>query len=150
MLEIKLSLKYMYIKISRNYLFDFISTFHIRILLFRKTIMIKATFTSIHQAPFGERGIVNKKYISSVQGYTSLIENTLLKPKRHLLRCHGFVVHALLLRMHANVVYFRVMRKLCRREWNWLWNWRCVNQHSWDPWQWTTWSRRVTCNFNSV
>ena len=37
--------------------------------------------------------------------------------------------------MHTNVVYFRVMRRLCRREWSWLWNWRCVNQHSWDPWQ---------------
>ena len=47
----------------------------------------------------------------------------------------AFVVHALLLRMHTNVVYFRVMRRLCRYEWNWLWNWRCVNQHLWDPWQ---------------
>ena len=76
--------------------------------------------------------------------------NTMLKPKRHSLRCHGFVVHALLLRMHTNVVDFRVMRRLCHREWNWLWNWRCVNQHSWDPWQRTTWSRRVTSDFNSV
>ena len=42
------------------------------------------------------------------------------------------------------------MRRLCRREWNWLWNWLCVNQHSWDPWQRTTWSRRVTSDFNSV
>ena len=71
---------------------------------------------------------------------------TLLKPKRHLLRCHGFVVHALLLRMHTNVVDFRVMRRLCRREWNW----QSVNQHSWDPRQRTTWSRRVTSDFNSV
>ena len=61
--------------------------------------------------------------------------NTLLKPKRHSLRCHDFMVHALPLRMCTNVVDFRVMRRLCRREWNWLWNWRCVNQHSWDPWQ---------------
>ena len=38
------------------------------------------------------------------------------------------------------------MRKLCRREWNWL----CVNQHSWDPWQRTPWSQRVTSDFNSV
>ena len=30
------------------------------------------------------------------------------------------------LRMCTNVVYFSVMRRLCRREWNWLWNWRCV------------------------
>ena len=52
--------------------------------------------------------------------------------------------------MCTNVVYFRVVRRLCRREWNWLWNWRCVNQHSWDPWQRTTWSRRVTSDFNSV
>ena len=53
--------------------------------------------------------------------------NTLLKPKRHSLRCHGFVVHALLLRMHTNVVDFRVMRRLCHREWNWQWNWQSVN-----------------------
>ena len=74
---------------------------------------------------------------------------TLLKPKRHSLRWHDFMVHALLLRMCTNVVYFRVMRRLCRREWNWLWNW-CVHQHSWDPWQRTTWSQRVTSDFNSV
>ena len=55
-----------------------------------------------------------------------------------------------ILRMHLNVVDFRVMRRLCHREWNWLWNWRCVNQHSWDPWQRTTWSRRVTSDFNIV
>ena len=73
-----------------------------------------------------------------------------LKPKCHSLRSHDFMVHALLLRMHTNVVIFRVMRRLCGREWNWLWNWRCVNQHSWDPWQRTTWSRRVTSDFNSV
>ena len=41
---------------------------------------------------------------------------TLLKPKRHSLRCHDFVVQALLLRMHTNVVDFRVMRRLCHRE----------------------------------
>ena len=58
--------------------------------------------------------------------------NTLLKPKRHSLRCHDFMVHALLLRMCTNVVYFRVMRRLCRREWNWLWNWLCVNLHQWQ------------------
>ena len=75
--------------------------------------------------------------------------NTLLKPKRHLLRCHDVMAHALLLRMCTNVVYFRVMRRLCRREWNWLWNWRCVNQHSWDPWQRTTWSRRVTSDLTA-
>ena len=75
---------------------------------------------------------------------------TLLKPKCHSLRCHDFMVHALLLRMHTNVVYFKVMRRLCRREWNWLWNWRCVNQHSWDPWQRTMWSRRVMSDFNSI
>ena len=50
----------------------------------------------------------------------------------------------------THVVYFRVMRRLCRREWNWLRNWRCVSQHSWEPWQRTTWSRRVTSDFNSV
>ena len=35
------------------------------------------------------------------------------------------------MRMRTNVVYIRVMRRLCRREWNWLWNWLCVNQHPW-------------------
>ena len=30
----------------------------------------------------------------------------LLKPKRHELRCHGFLVHAFLLRMNNNVVDF--------------------------------------------
>ena len=78
------------------------------------------------------------------------LDYTLLKPKRHSLRCHGFMVHAFLLLKHTNVVDFRVMRRLCRRKWNWLWNWRCVNQHSWDPWQRTTWSWRVTSDFNSV
>ena len=46
------------------------------------------------------------------------IINTLLKPKRHSLRCHDFLVHAYLLRMCTNVVDFRVMRRLRRREWN--------------------------------
>ena len=32
------------------------------------------------------------------------------------------------MRMRTNVVYFRVMRRLYRREWNWL----CVNQHPWQ------------------
>ena len=59
--------------------------------------------------------------------WTKCSSYTLLKPKRHSLCCHGFVVHALLLRMHTNVVDFRVMRRLCHREWNWQWNWRCVN-----------------------
>ena len=84
------------------------------------------------------------------QRYTVDSRYTLLKPKRHSLRCHGFVVHALLLRMHTNVVDFRVMRRLCHRKWNWQRNWQSVNQHSWDPWQWTTWSRRVTSDFNIV
>ena len=75
---------------------------------------------------------------------------TLLKSKRHSLRCHDFLVHAYLLRMCTNVVDFRVMRRLCHREWNWQRNWQSVNQHSWDPWQWTMWSRRVTSDFNSV
>ena len=42
--------------------------------------------------------------------WTATCSYTLLKPKRHSLRCHGFVVHALLLRMHTNVVDFRVTR----------------------------------------
>ena len=37
-------------------------------------------------------------------------------------------VHAEPLRMRTNVVDFRVMRRLYRREWNWL----CVNQHPWQ------------------
>ena len=78
------------------------------------------------------------------------LHNTLLKSKRHSLRCHDFLVHAYLLRMCTNVVDFRVMRRLCSREWNRQRNWQSVNQHSWDPWQWTTWSRRVTSDFNSV
>ena len=32
----------------------------------------------------------------------------------------------------------------------WQGNWQSVNQHSWDPRQRTTWSRRVTSDFNSV
>ena len=82
--------------------------------------------------------------------YTWCNCNTLLKSKRHSLRCHDFLVHAYLLRMCTNVVDFRVMRRLCRREWNWQRNWQSLNQHSWDPWQWTTWSRPVTSYFNSV
>ena len=60
--------------------------------------------------------------------------NTLLKPKRHKLRCHDFLVHAYLLRTCTNVVDFRVMRtlmpsrmKFTKRE-----------PHSWDPRQQTT------------
>ena len=74
------------------------------------------------------------------------LEYMLFKSKRHSLRCHDFLVHAYLLLMCTNVVDFRVMRRLCRREWNW----QSVNQHSGDMWQWTTWSRRVTSDFNSV
>ena len=33
---------------------------------------------------------------------------------------------------HKFCIYFRVMRRLCRREWNWLWNWLCVNLHPWQ------------------
>ena len=33
-----------------------------------------------------------------------------------------------LMRMHTNIVYFRVMRRLYRRKWNWL----CVNLHPWQ------------------
>ena len=42
------------------------------------------------------------------------------------------------------------MRRLCHREWNWQLHWISVNQHSWNPRQRTTWSRRVTSDFNSV
>ena len=92
----------------------------------------------------------NGNMLIPLQNAASPNANTLLKPKRHSLRCHGFMVHALLLHMHTNVVDFTVMRRLCRREWNWQWNWQSVNQHSWDPWQRTTWSWRVTSDFNSV
>ena len=37
-------------------------------------------------------------------------------------------VHAEPLHMRTNVVDFRVIRRLYRREWNWL----CVNQHPWQ------------------
>ena len=46
---------------------------------------------------------------------------TLLKPRRHELRCHGFVVHALLLRMKNNVV------DLCGGSCHRVWNWQSVN-----------------------
>ena len=49
------------------------------------------------------------------------IRNTLIKPKRHSLRCHALLVH-------VDYAYFRVMRRLYRREWNWL----CVNLHPWQ------------------
>ena len=75
--------------------------------------------------------------------------NTLLKPKRHQLRCHGFVVRTLLLRMNKNVVDFRVMRRLCHRLWNLQAKLTKREPHSWDP-QRTTWSRLVTFDFNSV
>ena len=41
------------------------------------------------------------------------MRNTLLKFKRHSLRCHDFLVHAYLPRMCTNVVDFRVLRRLC-------------------------------------
>ena len=41
--------------------------------------------------------------------FLTLPTYTLLKPKRHSLRCHDFMVHALLLRMCNNVVEFRVL-----------------------------------------
>ena len=34
--------------------------------------------------------------------------------------------------VHQCCINFRVMRRLCRREWNWLWKWRCVNRHPWQ------------------
>ena len=92
-----------------------------------------------------EESLLDKEIICQFYSH-HIPNNTLLKPKRHSLRCHVFMVHVLLLRMCTNVVDFRVMRRLCRREWNW----QSVNQHSWDPWQWTKWSRRVTSDFNSV
>ena len=36
------------------------------------------------------------------------------------------------MRMRTNVENFRVNRRLYCREWNWLWNWLCVNQHPWQ------------------
>ena len=73
-------------------------------------------------------GTCETKFIT-LDWYTSLsissdiCMNMLLKSKGHSLRCHGLVVHTLLLRMNNNVVDFRVMRKLCHR----LWNWQSVN-----------------------
>ena len=34
--------------------------------------------------------------------------------------------------MLINIVYFRIMRRLCRHKWNWLWNWLCMSQHLWQ------------------
>ena len=54
---------------------------------------------------------------------------TLLEAVRHRSApLSSMPVHAEPLRMRTNVVYFRVMRRLYRREWNWL----CVNQHPWQ------------------
>ena len=52
-------------------------------------------------------------------------------------------VHAEPLRMRTDVVYFRVMRRLYRREWNWL----CVNQQTMTT---DKGSRRMTSYSNSV
>ena len=49
--------------------------------------------------------------------------NTLLDAVRHF---RSIVTEPL--RMRTNVVYFRVMRRLYHRKWNWL----CVNQHPWQ------------------
>ena len=65
-----------------------------------------------------------------------------VKPKRHWLRCHRF--------RGSRVTTAHVYTNVVDREWNWQRNWQSVNQHSWDPWPWTTWSRRVTSDFNSV
>ena len=78
-------------------------------------------------------------YCQSTDTERHVRQYTLLKSKRHWLRCHDFLVHAYLLRMCTNVVDFRVMRRLCCREWKWQRNWQSVNQRSWDPWQWITW-----------
>ena len=51
--------------------------------------------------------------------------------------------HAEPMRMRTNVVYFRVMRRLYRREWNWL----CLNQQTMTT---DKGSRRVTAYSNSV
>ena len=51
---------------------------------------------------------------------------------------------------HCNVVDFRVMRRLCHREWNLQTKLTKREPHSWDPQQRTTWSRLVTSDFNSV
>ena len=63
--------------------------------------------------------------------------NTLLKPKHHSLRCHGFMVHAFLLRMHTNVVYFRCYAKTVPSR---------MKLTMCEPTSMTTdtWSRRVT------
>ena len=57
---------------------------------------------------------------------------TLLKPKRHSAPLSCLAGSRELMRMRNNIVYFRVMQRLYRREWNWLWNWRCVNLHPWQ------------------
>ena len=81
---------------------------------------------------------------------TRWIPNTLLKSKRHSLHCHDFPGSRIPTALVHQCCRFQSLCEDCRREWNWQRNWQSVNQHSWDPWQWTTWSRRVTSDFNSV
>ena len=53
-----------------------------------------------------------KHYIKNVQKRSVNFSNTLLKPKRHSLRCHDFMVHAfntaLLLRMRTNDIDYEI------------------------------------------
>ena len=63
----------------------------------------------------GQQSRVNFAFLAHLSRRLK-VSYTLLKPQRHSLRCHDFMVHALLQRMCTNVVYFRVMRRLCRRE----------------------------------
>ena len=60
-----------------------------------------------------ERFIQKRDVDLSNYVFILLSHNTLLKPKRHSLRCHGFVIHALLLRMNNNVVDLCELCKEC-------------------------------------
>ena len=98
--------------------------------------------------------------VSKINGSERTLEKTIHAAHLHCLhgiklwnlqhRCHGFVVHTLLLRMNKNVVDFRVMRRLCHRQLNWQAKLTKREPHAWDPRQRTTWSRLVTSDFNSV
>ena len=84
---------------------------------------------------------------SSLVDRVTAMRYTLLKPKRHSLRCHGFMVHALLLRMHTNVVCFQSYAKTVPSRMK-----LTMKLTLREPASMTThtWSRRVTSDFNSV
>ena len=78
--------------------------------LFRKMAQIRGYQSKAHGGTPSWMGVRLQCHWSIAVG-----PYMLLKPKHHQLRCHGFVVHTLLLCMNNNVD-FRVMRKLCHHQ----------------------------------